>query len=134
MGLFIASLLGSVDGFDANDEFAPTAEEHQVFNDLLARTDGVVFDRDNYALLVPAWDVLDIDDPGVDPVEREFAEIFRTKRRSVVDELLGQEDPLATLIDGDPIPALRDLKAADGDLMIAAGADLLATLFDHDLI
>ncbi len=134
MGNFIASLLSSVDGFDANDQFTPTAEDHQVFNDLLARTNGVVFDPDAYALLVPAWDVLDLEDPTVNPAEREFGQIFRTRRRYVVGESLGQEDPLASLFNGDPIPALRDLKAAEGDLMIAAGADLLATLFDHNLI
>jgi len=134
VGHFIASLLISVDGFDSNDVFAPTSEEHQVFNDLLARTGGVVFDRENYALLVPYWDEVDISDPAAPEAEREFAGIFRTKRRYVVSDSLGQIDSLATLIDGDPVPPLRELKANSGDLMVAAGPELLSTLIDNDLI
>lgn len=137
MGQFVASLLISVDGFDGNDVFAPTSEEHQVFNDLLARTEGVVFDRENYDLLVPFWDEVDVSDPALpeaDEAEREFAEIFRTKRRYVVSDSLGQVDDLATLIDGDPIAPLRELKANSGDLMVAAGPELLSTLLDHDLV
>ena len=37
MGKFVASLLMTVDGFDGNDDFTPASEEHQVFNDSLAR-------------------------------------------------------------------------------------------------
>src|SRR5688572_20335796 len=35
---FVASILCSLDGFDANEAANPTAEEHQAFNDLLARS------------------------------------------------------------------------------------------------
>jgi dihydrofolate reductase len=125
----------SVDGFDANDDFNPTGEDHQVFNDLLARTDGMVCDRENYELLVPYWDDVEISDPALPKAEREFAELFRTRRRYVVSESLEQVDDLAILIREDPIPRLRALRTdSDGDLMIAAGPDLVASLLDHDLI
>lgn len=135
MGKFVASLLMTVDGFDGNTDFTPTSEDHQVFNDLLARTNGVVFDRDNYELLVPFWDDVDVSDPALPQAERQFAEFFRTRRRFVVSDTLERADGLATLIKDDSVAQLRKLKSGDGgDLMVAAGPDLCATLLDHDLI
>ena len=135
MGRFIASLLISVDGFDANTQFEPTIEDHQVFNDLLARTNGLVCDRENHDILVPYWDEVDIADPASPPVERQFAELFRTHRRYVVADALGQPDARAEVILPDPLPRLREIKAATSDdLMVAAGPDLCATLLGHDLI
>jgi dihydrofolate reductase len=135
VGNFIASLLSSVDGFDANDEFAPTAEEHQVFNDLFARAAAMICDRENYDLLVPYWDEIDLDDPDEDPVAREFGAIFRTRKRYVVSDDGQLADPLATRVQGDPIATLRDLKAAsDETLLVAAGPGLLTPLIDHGLV
>ncbi len=135
MGTFIASMMMTLDGFDGNVHFAPTAEAHQAFNDLFAGTAGMVCDRDNYEILLPYWDVLDLDDPEVHQVEREFAEIFRTMPRYVVDDDIELDDPLASRIAGDPVPQLRTLKASTEDaLLVAAGPALLATLFDRDLV
>ena len=135
MGRFVASMLMTVDGFEGNDDFAPTSEDHQVFNDLLARTNGVVFDRDNYELLVPFWDEVDVSDPALPQAERQFAEFFRTRRRFVVSDTLERVDGLATLIKDDPVAQLRELKSVGGgDLMVAAGSALCATLLDHGLI
>lgn len=135
MGRFVASLLMSVDGFDGNAEFRPTREDHQVFNDLLARTNGVICDRENYETLVPFWDEVDLVDPGLAEMERQFANIFRTRRRIVVSDTLSQVDSRSILIRHDPVPRLRDIKAGtDGDLMVAAGPTLCATLLDHGLI
>lgn len=139
MRTFVASLLMTVDGFDGNDQFEPTGEEHQVFNDALARAEAVVCDRDTYELLVPYWDDVDVSDPVLPAAERQFAELFRTRRRFVVSDTLAQVDPLAILIKDDPVARLRELKAGgDGtstsELMVAAGAALCATLLDHGLI
>ncbi len=135
MGRFVASLLTTVDGFDGNDHFEPTSEEHQVFNDLLARTNGIVFDRENQELLVPYWDEVDVSDPASPEAERQFAELFRTRRRWIVADSLSQPDALATLIEGDPIAELRALKTGTADdLMVAAGPELCSTLLDHGLI
>lgn len=135
MGKFVSSLLMTVDGFDGNDVFAPTGEEHQFFNDQLARAEAVVFDRDNYELLVPYWDEVDVSDPALPQAERQFAEIFRTRRRFVVSDTLEQVDGLATLIKDEPVAPLRELKSgSDGEFMVAAGPALCATLLDHGLI
>jgi dihydrofolate reductase len=135
VGRFVASLLMSVDGFDANTDFSPDADDHQVFNDLLARTSGIVFDRENHALLVPYWDEVALDDPGVDEVERQFADIFRTRPRYVVADALPSPDSRAELIRDDPVPRLREIKAETSeDFMVAAGPELCATLIDHGLI
>jgi dihydrofolate reductase len=135
VGRFVASLLMSVDGFDANTQFTPTSEDHQVFNDLLARTNGLICDRENHELLVPFWDEVSLDDPALPQAERQFAEIFRTRRRIVVSDTLGQMDSRAVLIRHNPVPRLREIKAEmSDDLMVAAGPDLLATLLDHGLI
>ncbi len=135
MRKFVASLLMTVDGFDGNDVFAPTSEEHQVFNDSLARAVGVVCDLENYQLLTPFWDEVDVSDPALPQAERQFAELFRTRPRFVVSDTLEQVDGLATLIKDDPVAYLRELKSGrGGDLMVAAGPDLCATLLDHGLI
>ncbi len=135
VGRFVASLLMSVDGFDANTHFTPTSEDHQVFNDLLARTNGVICDREDYEILVPFWDEVDLDDPTLPEAERQFAEIFRTRRRIVVSDTLGQVDSRAVLIRHDPVPRLQEIKAEmSDDLMVAAGPDLCAILLDHGLI
>ena len=135
MGRFVASLLMTVDGFDGNDEFEPSSEEHQVFNDSLARAEAIVFDRDNYELLVPFWDDVDVRDPTLPEAERQFAELFRTRPRFLVSDTLAQVDGLATLIKDDPVAQLRELKSGGGgDLMVAAGPALCATLLDHGLI
>ncbi|MDQ3442444.1 MAG: dihydrofolate reductase family protein [Chloroflexota bacterium] len=135
MGQFAVSLLMTVDGFDGNNEFEPSSEEHQVFNDSLARAEGLVCDHENYELLVPFWDEVDVTDPALPQAERQFAELFRTRRRFVVSGTLEQVDGLATLIKDDPVTHLRDLKAGSGgELMVAAGPALCATLLDHGLI
>lgn len=133
MTTFVASILCSLDGFDANEAANPTAEEHQAFNDLLARSHTILFDRENYTLLVPYWD--DVDPNDGTPVEAEFARIFRTKRRLVIDPDLQPDDPLAEVIRNNPIPTLTRLaQESEGAVMVAAGADLLTTLFTHHLI
>lgn len=135
MGTFVASLLMTVDGFDGNEVFEPTGEDHQVFNDQLARAEAVVFDRANYELLVPYWDEVDLGDPALPEAERNFAELFRTRRRFVVSDTLEQVDELATLIRDEPATQLRELKSGGGgEFMVAAGAELSATLLDHGLI
>jgi len=135
VGRFVASLLASVDGFDGNDHFTPTSDDHQVFNDLLARTGALVCDQENHQLLVPYWDEVALDDPDLPGAEREFAALFRTRPRYVVADVLKPADPMATLIDDDPVARLREIRAnSAGDLMVAAGPALLATLFDHGLV
>ncbi len=135
MRKFVASLLISVDGFEGNEVFEPTGEDHQVFNDQLARAEAVVFDRANYELLVPYWDEVDPGNPTLPEAKRQFAELFRTRSRFVVSDNLEQVDALATLIRDEPVAQLRELKAGSGGaFMVAAGAELCATLLDHGLI
>jgi dihydrofolate reductase len=125
----------SVDGFDANTDFMPTSEDHQVFNDLLARTNGIVFDPENHQILVPFWDEVSLDDPELPAAERQFAEIFRTRPRFLVADSMEQADSRATLIRHDPMARLRQIKEeTSDDLMVAAGPDLLATLLNAVLI
>lgn len=135
MSTFVASLLISLDGHDANDIAAPEPEEHLEFNRLFGDADLILFDQPDYELLVPAWDVLDLDDPEVDDIEREFALMFRTKPRLVVAPDLEEVDAQAELIRTDPIPHLTALKQEErGTVLVSAGADLLTTLFAHQLI
>jgi len=135
VGHFVASMMMSVDGFDGNEHFAPTIEDHQVFNDQLARTNGLICDQANHQTLVPYWDDLALDDPNLLPVERQFAELFRARPRYVVADVLEPVDPRATLIRDNPVARLQEIKAGiSDDLMVAAGPDLLTTLFDYDLI
>jgi riboflavin biosynthesis pyrimidine reductase len=106
-----------------------------VFNDLLARTNGIVCDTENHQLLTPYWDEVGLDDQDLPEAERQFAEIFRTRHRYVVADALDPVDAMATLIEDDPMARLREIKAASSDdLMVAAGPGLLASLFDAGLV
>jgi len=140
MTTFVASIYISLDGCSANDASPPDADEHQAFNDLLARSERIVCDRADYETLVPFWDEVDLDaedddDPAQQAVQREFARIFRATPRTVVAPDLERVDPKAELILTDPIPPLTALhEAPGGPLMISAGAGLITTLLAHHLL
>lgn len=135
MTTFVASILISLDGHDANQLAPPDHEEHAEHNRSFGDADLILFDQGDYELLVPAWDVLDLDDPDLHPVEREFAVMFRRKPRLVYAPNLETVDPLAELIRGDLVAHLTVLKQQDpGRVLVSAGSELLTMLFAHHLI
>jgi dihydrofolate reductase len=81
------------------------------------------------------WDDLDIDDPAVPEVEKEFATFWRETPKHVASRGQPTLRPNATKIDGDVVEAVRRMKEGDGpDIMLGAGADLLAELTEANLV
>jgi dihydrofolate reductase len=74
------------------------------------------------------WDELDLDDPNVSDVEREFATFWRATPKHVVSR---GDPPLranATKLEGDVVETVRRMKQGDGPpIMFGGGAGLFAT-------
>ncbi len=134
MRKLIYSAITTLDGFDGNEYFAPTDESHAYFNRLFEASDAVILDQENHELLVPYWDDVDLDDPELAPVEREFAELFRAKPRHVIDTRRDLE-PVATAIEGDPVDAIAALREQPGiQLLLSTGPALLAACMAQGLV
>lgn len=117
------------------DHYEPAEDEHRYANDLTRDAGDIVMGRVMYEVMTEYWDVVDVDDPAVPEVEREFALAWRGTPKHVVSHGQPTLGPRAELIDGDVVEAVRRLKAQDGaDIQLGAGADLLATLTRAGLI
>ena len=80
-------------------------------------------------------DEIDIADEAMPEVEREFARFWRETPKHVVSRGRPALRANADLLEGDVVEAVRRMKAADGpDIMLGAGAELLATLSAAGLI
>jgi dihydrofolate reductase len=81
------------------------------------------------------WDTVDVDDPAVSDVEREFARFWTATQKHVVSRGRPDLGPAATLLEGVVVDAVRRLKEEAGaDIGLGCGADLLATLSQAGLI
>ncbi len=115
-------------------ELEPAEPEHRFANHLLRDAGDVVIGRRMYEVM-GYWDDVDMDDPATSTVEAEFARFWRETPKHVVSRGNPTLRPNARVLEGDVVPAVRAMKAADGPpIMLGAGADLFATLADADLI
>ena len=81
------------------------------------------------------WDDVDLDDPDVSDVEREFATFWRKTPKHVASRGRPNLRENAVLIEGDPVERLREMREGDGpDIMLGAGAGFLGELSDAGLI
>ena len=88
-----------------------------------------------YEAFAEYWDAVDLDDPAVPAVEREFATAWRETPKAVASRGRPVLGPRAAVIEGDVVDAVRRLKDGDGaEIMLACGADLLATLTKAGLV
>lgn len=116
------------------DAVAPDAEEHRYANELTRTAGDIVMGRVMYEVMA-YWDTLDLDDPDVSELEREFATIWRERRKHVVSRGRPPLRANATLLEGEAVEAVRAMRAGDGpDIAIGGGAELFATLAAADLI
>jgi dihydrofolate reductase len=119
---------GGLGGFD------PAEEEHRYANYLVRDAGDIVMGRVMYGVM-DYWDELDVDDPNVSDIEREFATFWRATPKHVVSR--GEPDlrENATKLDGDVVEAVRRMKQQDGpDIMLGGGAELFATATKAGLI
>ena len=140
MRKIILYMFVTLDGFVAGpngefDDFEPSLEEHQFANELFRSAGGLLFGRITYHGFSDYWDALDLTDPSVPAIEREFAQIFRTQPRVVFSQTLERVDDQATLIKNDLIAEVTKVKEQVGnDLLLICGPALLAALTAHQLI
>ena len=140
MRKIILYMFTTLDGFIAGpngefDEYEPSAEEHQFANELFRSADGILFGRITYRGFVDYWDALDLTDPAIPAVERDFAEIFRKLTRVVFSQTLDQVPANTILIKADLADAVAKVKQASGrNLLLICGPELLATLVDLGLV
>jgi dihydrofolate reductase len=129
----------SADGMYADPDgglsgFAPAEDEHRYANRLLDAAGDVVMGRVMYDVM-DYWDELDLDDPNVPDVEREFATFWRETPKHVASRGRPALRANASQIEGDVVEAVRRMKAADGaDITLGCGADLFAQLTEAGLI
>ena len=117
------------------DHYEPAEDEHQYANDLLRDAGEVVMGRAMYDVMTGYWDTVDVEDPSMADVERDFTIQWRTTPKHVVSRGQPALGPNASLLEGDVVDAVRRLKAGTGgDINLGCGADLLATLGEVGLI
>ena len=129
----------SADGMYADEDgglgaFEPADDEHRYANHLVRDAGDAVMGRVMYDVMA-YWDELDLDDPGVSDVEREFATFWRQTPKHVASRHAPALRQNATHIEGDVVEYVRTLRATDGpDIMLGCGADLFAELAAAGLI
>ncbi|MEV5973124.1 dihydrofolate reductase family protein [Streptomyces sp. NPDC051921] len=106
---------------------------HRHFNEELAAMGRFVSGRRTHMLMVDYWPAVGAD-PDSTPVEREFAEIWRSTPKTVYSTTLERADWNTTVVsrvDPDEVRALA--AASDGDLALS-GATLVHAFRERDLI
>ncbi|XEC29586.1 dihydrofolate reductase family protein [Streptomyces fradiae] len=108
-------------------------EVHTYFNREIAAMGRLISGRRTHTLMADYWPTAD-QDPDSTPVEREFAEIWRTKPKTVYSTTLEHADWNTTVVDRVDAAEVRALAAAtDGDLCLG-GAELGTAFRELDLI
>ena len=119
---------GGLGGFD------PAEEEHRYANHLVRDAGDIVMGRVMYGVM-DYWDELDLDDPNVSDVEREFATFWRETPKHVVSRGEPELRANSTKLEGDVVETVRRMKQQDGpDIMLGSGAELFATATKAGLI
>ena len=129
MAKLVFGMMQSLDGYVDDTEGtlsmgppSPTVFRH--FVDVVAGHAGAIYGRRIYELM-RYWDD---DRPEWDAPQREFAAAWRRHPKWVASRTLTSVGPNATLIRGDVVAFVRDLKATvDGELDVA-GPELAASI------
>jgi dihydrofolate reductase len=112
----------------------PAEDEHRFANELVRDAGDIVVGRVVYEVM-EYWDELDLEDPAVSQIEREFATYWRATPKHVVSRGNPPVRANAAVLGGDVVDRVRALRAADGPpVMVSGGAELLATLSKARLI
>ena len=116
------------------DHYDPAEDEHRFANGLVQAAGDIVMGRGMYDVM-EYWDTLDLDDPAVSDVEREYAEAWRATPKHVLSRGRPALRANANVIEGDAVDAVKRLKAAEGPpIGLGGGAELLATFSKAGLI
>ena len=116
------------------DRFEPAEEEHRYANHLVRDVGDMVMGRVMYGVM-DYWDQLDLADPHVSDVEREFATFWRETPKHVVSRGHPELRANATKLEGDFVETVRRMKQGEGQpIALGAGAELFATASQAGLI
>ena len=95
------------------DHYDPAEDEHRFANGLIQAAGDIVMGRGMYDVM-EYWDTLDLDDPAVSDVEREYAEAWRATPKHVLSRGRPALRANANVIEGDAVDAVKRLKAGRG--------------------
>jgi dihydrofolate reductase len=136
MARLVFGMMQSLDGYvagppDSPDFFpGPGPELHQHFNDQVRSIAGSLYGRVMYEVM-RYWDE---DQPDWDPIEQDFAAVWRAQPKWVVSRTLTSVGPNATLVSDDPAGLARRLKDELSGGFVVAGpviAGALSGLIDE---
>jgi dihydrofolate reductase len=135
MGKLLYTAIASLDGYVADDHgnfdwSAPDEEVHGFINDLERPIGTYLLGRLMYEVLV-AWETMDADNP----VEKDFAELWRAKDKIVYSRTLESVSSARTRIERafDPA-AVRELKASSDSDISVGGPHLAAEAIRAGLV
>ena len=125
MAKFVFGMSQSLDGYVDHTAMSPPSPElFRHFIDVVAGHAGAIYGRRVYELM-RYWDD---DRPEWDAPQREFAVAWRRHPKWVASRTLSSVGPNATLIPGDVVAFLRDLKATAAGEFDVAGPELAAAV------
>jgi dihydrofolate reductase len=131
MAKLVFEMNQSLDGYVDHMAMGPPRPElFRHFIGLLRGLTGMVYGRRMYEIMA-YWDV---EQPGWDAKEREFAAVWRSKPKWVVSRSPKPVGPNATLVHSDIEAELRGLKARLPGVIEIAGPNLVASLTASGLV
>jgi dihydrofolate reductase len=131
MAKLVFEMNQSLDGYVDHQKMGPPRPglfRHYI--ELVRGLTGMVYGRRMYEVM-RYWDD---DQSGWDAEEREYAAVWRSKRKWVVSRSLKSVGPNATLVENDIEAALHGLKAQLAGEIEVAGPDLVGSLTDLGLV
>ncbi len=138
MARLIYSAITSLDGYIADksgsfDWAVPDEETHAFVNDLVRPAGTHLYGRRTHEVM-RAWDGMP-DDGSLSPVERDFAELWRSADKIVYSRSLETvAAPRTTLVrEFDPVQVRRLKETAERDLLVG-GTDIASAALRHGLV
>ncbi len=126
MAKLVFAMNQSLDGYVDHEAMAPSPVLFRHWIEHVRGLAGSIYGRRMYEVM-RCWDD---DDPAWDSDRREFAAAWRALPKWVVSRTLEAVGPNATLIEGDPAAAVRDLKARLAGEISVSGPELAHSLRD----
>ena len=131
--LMSVSLDGYVEGPDGKFGWSrPDEEVHRFYNKIAQDLDAFLYGRRMYETMA-VWETMD-QDPAMPDYIREFAQIWKNKRKVVVSRTLKTVGPNCKLVARDIEAEVRTLKQQSGNDVGVSGPGLASTLARSGLI
>ena len=128
------SLDGYIEAADGDLSWSdPDAELHRHFNERERTIDTYLYGRRLYENMTAYWPTAD-ENPAAPEYEKEYARIWRSKKKIVFSKTLTRVEGNSELAQGDVAEEVRRLKALPGLDMSLGGANLAATFIRLGLI